>query len=319
MISPDVVTLGETMVSLRTGTPLRLGGALQMTVAGAESNVAIGLARLGHTVRWGGRVGDDEVGVFLLRTLRAESVLVDTVAIDADRATGLMLVERRINDLSRVSYYRSDSAGSVLSRADAAVSLAATPRLLHVTGITPALSSSAADAVTEAVRIGRAAGALVSVDVNYRAKLWNTDAARATLSALARNADIVIASDDELGLIVTEAGTPEAEERAAAELADSGVRQLVIKRGAFGASVYTAGEVVHASAVPVTVRDTIGAGDAFTAGYLSGVLDALTPAEALHRGTVTGAFAVAAVGDWEGAPTRAELALLTAPAGTTLR
>ena len=319
MTSPDVVTLGETMVSLRTGTPLRLGGALQMTVAGAESNVAIGLARLGHTVRWGGRVGDDEVGVFLLRTLRAESVLVDTVTIDADRATGLMLAERRINDLSRVSYYRSDSAGSALSRADAAASLAATPRLLHVSGITPALSTSAAEAVTEAVRIAREAGALVSVDVNYRAKLWNADAARRSLSALARSADIVIASDDELGLIVAESGTPEAEERAAAELADCGVRQLVIKRGALGASVYTAEGVVHASAVPVVVRDTIGAGDAFTAGYLSGVLDALTPTEALHRGTVTGAFAVGAVGDWEGAPTRAELSLLTVPAGSTLR
>ncbi|TFD57232.1 sugar kinase [Cryobacterium suzukii] len=319
MTGPDVVTLGETMVSLRTGTPLRLGGALQMTVAGAESNVAIGLARLGHTVRWGGRVGDDEVGVFLLRTLRAESVLVDTVAIDADRSTGLMLAERRINDLSRVSYYRSDSAGSALSEADAAACLAAPPRLLHVTGITPALSRSAAEAVTEAVRLARAAGALVSVDVNYRAKLWSTTAARTTLSALARSADIVIASDDELGLIVTGAGTPEAEERAAAELAACGVSALVIKRGALGASVYSDGEIVHASAIPVSVRDTIGAGDAFTAGYLSGVLDALTPADALHRGILTGAFAVAAIGDWEGAPTRAELTLLAAPAGTTLR
>ena len=319
MTGPDVVTLGETMVSLRTGSPLRLGGALQMTVAGAESNVAIGLARLGHTVRWGGRVGEDEVGAFLLRTLRAESVFVDTVAIDADRATGLMLAERRINDLSRVTYYRSDSAGSALSAADAAACLTAPPRLLHVTGITPALSSSAAEAVTEAVRLARAAGALVSFDVNYRAKLWSTTAARTTLSALARSADIVIASDDELGLIVAGAGTPEAEERAAAELSACGVRALVIKRGALGASVYTDGEVVHASAIPVTVLDTIGAGDAFTAGYLSGMLDALTPGEALHRGTVTGAFAVAAIGDWEGAPNRAELTLLAAPAGTTLR
>jgi 2-dehydro-3-deoxygluconokinase len=91
MTRPDVVTLGETMVSLRSATPLRLGGSLLMTVAGSESNVAIGLARLGHSVRWGGRVGADEAGAFVLRTLRAESVNVDTVVVVADRQTGLML------------------------------------------------------------------------------------------------------------------------------------------------------------------------------------------------------------------------------------
>lgn len=315
----DVVTLGETMVSLRTDTPVRLGGMLKMTMAGAESNVAIGLARLGHTVRWGGRIGRDEVGEYVLRTLRAEAVLVDTVAVDSHRATGLMLAERRINDLSRVSYYRTDSAGSALTPADAAACLAVAPRLLHVTGITPALSGSAAEAVAEAVRIARAAGTLVSLDVNFRSKLWGVDAARATLWSLARRADIVIASDDELVLIANDAHTPEGEAAAAAELSASGVRMLVVKRGAHGASAYSDGHVVHAPAVPVTVRDTIGAGDAFTAGYLSGVLDGLQVAAALERGTVTGAFAVAAVGDWEGAPTRAELGLLAAPSGSTVR
>ena len=279
MTGPDVVTLGETMVSLRTGTPLRLGGALQMSMAGSESNVAIGLARLGHSVRWGGRVGADEVGTYLLRTLRAESVLVDTVAIDPDRPTGLMLAERRINDLSRVSYYRSNSAGSALSQADAAACLTQAPRLLHVTGITPALSDSAAAAVTEAVRLARAAGALVSVDVNYRSKLWGIDAARVRLTELARSADIVIASDDELALIVTDAAMLAGEAAAAAELAASGVRAVVIKRGAHGATVHTDGQVVQAPALPVTVCDTIGAGDAFTAGYLSGLLDGLQPAQ----------------------------------------
>ncbi|MDJ0339199.1 sugar kinase [Cryobacterium sp. PH31-O1] len=319
MTGLDVVTLGETMVSLRTSTPLRLGGSLQMTMAGAESNVAIGLARLGHTVRWGGRVGSDETGEYLLRTLRAESVLVDTVAIDPERATGLMLAERRINDVSRVSYYRSDSAGSALSPADAAACLADRPRLLHVTGITPALSHSAAEAVAEAVRLARASGALVSLDVNYRSKLWSIAQARSSLSVLARSADIVIASDDELALIMNDAPGPTDEMLAADDLAKSGVRMLVVKRGARGASVYSEGIVVHAAAISVPVQDTIGAGDAFSAGFLSGVLDGATISESLQRGVTTGAFAVAAVGDWEGAPNRSELALLAASSGLTLR
>ncbi|MEO8518202.1 MAG: sugar kinase [Dermatophilaceae bacterium] len=314
MTRPDVVTMGETMVSLRTGTPLRLGGSLSMTMAGAESNVAIGLARLGHTVRWGGRVGADEVGTYILRTLRAESVVVDTVVVDASRPTGLMLAERRVADVSRVSYYRTGSAGSALSVSDAAAALVDPPRIVHLTGITPALSDSAADAVTEAVRLALGAGSLVSIDVNYRSKLWTPEQARKVLSGLVRGAHIVIASEDELALVA-----PGDEQAAARELAESGVDQLVVKRGARGATVWHEGVAHHAPAVAVPVLDTIGAGDAFAAGYLSGLLDGLAPAEALRRGTLTGAFAVAAVGDWEGLPTRDELSLLDTDNGATLR
>ena len=304
------------MVSLRTGTPLRLGGTLTLTMAGAESNVAIGLARLGHTVRWGGRVGSDEVGAFILRTLRAESVAVDTVVVDSERSTGLMIAERRVADVSRVSYYRAGSAGSALAATDAEACIADAPRILHLTGITPALSSSAAEAIATAVRLARHVGALISVDVNYRSRLWTPQEARPVLSKLVRSAHIVIASEDELGLVVTQ---PEDESAAAGELAAYGVSQLVIKRDASGATVWHDGGAHHAAAIPVTVLDTIGAGDAFAAGYLSGVLDGIGPAAALHRGTVTGAFAVAAVGDWEGLPTRDELSLLDTEPGTTLR
>ena len=316
MSAPEVVTLGETMVSLRTSTPLRLGGSLAMSMAGSESNVAIGLARLGHSVRWGGRIGADEVGAFILRTLRSESVLVDTVLVDPERPTGLMLSERRISDFSRVSYYRERSAGSALSRSDAALALAKIPRILHVTGITPAISESAAAAVDWAVRHAHDSGALVSVDVNYRARLWSIDEARPTLSALVRSADIVIASEDELGIVVA---TPFDELAAAGELAEFGVRDLVIKRGARGATVWRDSVAHHADAIRVPVLDTIGAGDALTAGYLSGVLDGLSSATALYRGIVTASFAVAAVGDWEGLPNRDELSLLDHESGTTFR
>jgi 2-dehydro-3-deoxygluconokinase len=146
--------------------------------------------------------------------------------------------------------------------------------------------------------------------------LWSVDEARPVLSALVRGADIVIASEDELGLVVA---TPSDERAAAEELAESGVRDLVIKRGARGATVWRDGAAHHAEAIRVPVLDTIGAGDALTAGYLSGVLEGLDPAGALHRGTVTASFAVAAVGDWEGLPNRDELSLLDNESGTTLR
>jgi 2-dehydro-3-deoxygluconokinase len=154
------------------------------------------------------------------------------------------------------------------------------------------------------------------VDVNYRSKLWTPEQARPVLSELVRSAHIVIASEDELGLVV---GDPQNESDAAVELVACGVSQLVIKRAARGATVWSEGVAHHAAAIHIPVLDTIGAGDAFTSGYLSGLLDGISPAAALRRGTVTAAFAIAAVGDWEGLPTRDELSLLDTEAGATLR
>jgi len=311
----DVVTFGETMGSIRSAGLLRHGGAMSMSLGGAESNVAIGLARLGHTVRWGGRLGADDVGAFALRTLRSEGVDTATVVRDPDRATGILLIEKRVADISRVAYYRAFSAGSAVEAADVRESFDASTRVLHLTGITPALSESAAEAALWAAGRARELGVLVSFDVNYRARLWSPDAARTTLAAIAALADVVFASDDELHLIA--AGDDEASR--VRVLLDGGVREVVLTRGGDGSAVFTATESAASAARSVAVVDTIGAGDAFTAGYLSALLDGLPLADRLDRGAVLGAFAVSASGDWESLPLRSELALLDHAAGTTLR
>ncbi|GFJ92386.1 hypothetical protein Prum_060280 [Phytohabitans rumicis] len=124
----DVITLGETMAALRAGGPLRLGGTLALSVAGAEANVAIGLSRLGHAVRWVGVTGADELGELVLRTLRAEGVDVSACAVDPHAPTGLIIFEPRVAGVTRVSYYRTGSAGSRLSEAEVDVAFAAGPR-----------------------------------------------------------------------------------------------------------------------------------------------------------------------------------------------
>jgi len=311
----DVVTFGETMGSIRSAGLLRHGGAMSMSLGGAESNVAIGLARLGHAVRWGGRLGDDDVGAFALRTLRSEGVDTSTVARDPDRATGILLVEKRVADISRVAYYRAFSAGSAVGVADVRESFDASTRVLHLTGITPALSESAAEAVLWAAGRARELGVLVSFDVNYRARLWSRGAARSVLTGIAALADVVFASEDELDLIAE--GDDEGARVHA--LLDAGAREVVVTRGGAGCSVLTTSESATAAARGVPVVDTIGAGDAFTAGYLSALLDGLPLAARLDRGAVLGAFAVSASGDWESLPLRSELALLDHAAGTTLR
>jgi 2-dehydro-3-deoxygluconokinase len=308
----DVVTIGEAMVALRSDGLVRLGRPLAPSVAGAESNVAIGLARLGHRAIWGGVLGSDRFGDLIERTLAAEGVRL--VVSRSPAATGIVVFEERLPGVIGVDYARRGSAGSEIAPALAARALEGSPRILHLTGITPALSPRARQAVDSAIERARDLGVTISLDLNHRARLWSRDAARAELSRLAPLCDLVIASADELDLAVAD---PAAD--AVASLLDAGVTEVVVTAGGEGATRHDADGAIHVDAVRVTAVDPVGAGDAFTAGYLSGMLDGLDPLGRLQRGAVLGAFAVAARGDWEGLPRRDELDLVSAADGTTLR
>jgi 2-dehydro-3-deoxygluconokinase len=313
----DVATFGEAMAALRAEGPVRLGGTVRLSVAGAESNVAIGLARLGHRVGWTGLVGDDETGQLVLRTLRAEGVDLTHARVATGGPTGLMLLEQRAGELTRVIYHRTGSAASFLTPADVLPALDPPPRLLHVTGITPALGPGPAEAVRAAVRAAARRGVRVCLDVNHRSRLWDRDQAAEALRPLVPHLAVVVASEDELDLIAPPEAATE-EERVSSLLA-AGVAEIVVKRGAAGAGAYTASGTAHRPARRVRVADTVGAGDAFVAGYLSAMLDDLDLPARLDRATTTAAFAVASPGDWEGLPTRRELKLIDSPPGTTLR
>lgn len=315
---PEVVTFGETMAALRAHGALRMGGSLGLSVAGAESNVAIGLARLGHRVRWAGRVGADELGALVLRTLRAEGIDLSHAATDdTGRPTGVLLTEPRLGTLTRVSYYRTGSAGSAVTPAGVLPALASGTRVLHLTGITPALGPSAAETVLAAATAARDAGITVCLDVNYRSRLWTADRARATLRPLLAHTDLLVASEDELPLVLQDPAVDESE--AVKSLLDAGVQEVIVKRGAHGATVVSAEGTVDRAARQVDAVDLVGAGDAFVAGYLSGLLDGANVEDRLHRAVTTAAFAVATRGDWEGLPTRDELGLFDEPDGTTVR
>lgn len=310
----DVLTFGEAMVSFRSAGPLVSGTALAPGLAGAETNVAIALARLGHRAGWVGRLGADPFGDLAMRELRAEGVDVSHVVTDAEAPTGLMFLEQRTADVSRVDYRRAGSAGSRLRPADLAGALSTSPRILHATGITPALSATARDAWGAALDEASGADVFVSLDVNYRVRLWGRSTARDVLRRRAGGANLVIASEDELDLV---AEGSEAE--AADVLLGGGASYVVVKRGACGASVWTADGRIDAPALPVTAVDTVGAGDAFSAGFLSGLLDGLDAGACLERGVLLGAWAVSTRGDWQGLPRRAELDLLALGSGATLR
>lgn len=228
-----------------------------------------------------------------------------------------MLFERRIAELVRVSYYRFQSAGSALTTDDVLPALRPEVRMLHLTGITAALSDSCAAAVRAAAQHAHAAGITVSLDVNYRSRLWTRSDARLALRPLLAFVDVIFASEDELPLIAADQTVGET--AAAQEILEAGVQQVVVKRGAAGATAHLSDRVLSSAARQVTVVDLVGARDAFVAGYLSALLDGEDAESRLDRAVTTAAFAVSRSGDWEGLPTRDELALLELPNGTTVR
>lgn len=312
-----LVTIGETMGLLSSAQVglLRCASSLTLGVGGAESNVAIGVRRLGGQATWIGRVGNDPIGDLVVSRLAGEGVDTSLVVRDETAPTSLMLKEQRTPGLSRVVYYRQFGAGSRLRPQDLDEGRIGSAQALHVTGITPALSASAAQTVNAAVEMARAAGVTVSLDVNYRAALWSPQQARPVLLDLVRLADIVFAGDDEAELLGIH-GDPMIQ---ATSLADLGPSRVVIKLGARGAVASLEGQQVEVPAPRVTAVDSVGAGDAFVAGFLAEQMAGASGESALDVGAACGAFVVQVPGDWEGLPSRTELAHLTAEAGTVLR
>ncbi len=321
MTTTEVVTLGECLISLIAAQPGSLAEAalFERQIAGAEANVAVGLARLGHTAVYIGRVGGDGFGAAIVRRLRGEGVDVSQLEVDHGATTGLMLRERRVLGAAEVVYARTGSAGSRVTPDD--VRRAQTDgvfgegRWLHLTGITPALSDTAREATALALDIAREAGMTVSFDVNLRRRLWSDEAAAPVLRPLAERSDIVFGSPDELAVVT---GTDESEPAAlATAVLRLGPGLAVVKRGADGAlALETGGEPVWspARATP-SVVDPVGAGDAFCAGFIASRIEGDDLATALTMANACGAAAVSAVGDLAGLPTRIELARLIADDG----
>jgi 2-dehydro-3-deoxygluconokinase len=294
-----VLTVGETMAlldPLGDGLPAH-GTRFTLRFAGAESNFAIGLARLGVSVSWISRLGRDAFGDMIEQGVAAEGVDVSRVRRD-DARTGLF-VKWRGGEERGVAYYRAGSAASRLRVGDVPDVALDGVRLVHLTGITMALSESARELVVDVARRARERGAVVLFDPNFRPALPDTpEAATARLRDVMPHVDWCLTSEDEARLLWGKAGPP---------------ARAVLRVGPRGA-------IVDGIAVPppheVVVVDEIGAGDAFAAGFAYALLERWEPTACAHAGTVLAARALAGTGDWETLPRLAEVAaeLDTAPA-----
>jgi 2-dehydro-3-deoxygluconokinase len=297
---PEVITFGEAMVLLlgEPGLPLAQALDFRRQVAGAEVNVAVGLARLGHRAGWFGRVGADAFGAAVLGELRRDGVDVTRARVDDAAATGLLVRDCPRGRSVEVLYYRTGSAGSRLGVGDVDTGYVGDTQVLHATGITPVLSDSAREATLLAVSTAKQAGVTVSFDPNVRSRLCHPEQAAPVLRELAGSADIVLAGVEEARLLTGQEGR----DAMAAWFLDRGARLVVLKDGAAGSCATDGHGWVEQPAMAAQLVDPVGAGDAFAAGFLSARLLGLDLAASLERAAVVAALVVQVPGDMPGLP-----------------
>jgi len=312
-----ILTFGEAMAMFVAEAPGSLEHIeqFQRRIAGADTNVAIGLARLGFPVSWLSRVGADSFGRFIRRTLELEGLDCRYLIEDEDHATGLVFKEQAEHGADpKVEYFRRGSAASNLSVVDADTIDFTTIRHVHATGIPPALSDSCQDLSWCILEKAREAGASISFDPNLRPSLWDSESdMRDAINAMACQSDWVLPGLAE-GQRLTGYKTPE-------DIADfyleRGVSAVILKLGPHGAFFRgRLGEIEDTFTVPgyfvPKVVDTVGAGDGFAVGVVSALLEGLSPLSAIRRGNLIGAQAVQVRGDMEGLPDRTRLSELEA-------
>jgi 2-dehydro-3-deoxygluconokinase len=297
----DVVTLGECMALVYPHELVSLSNSelLCLDIAGAESNLCIGLSRLGHTTRFISRVGHDPLGDKIRDILQREGVFTDALFTDYDAPTGIFFREHLPDGQRRVYYYRSGSAASRMNIRDINPELFKGAKIVHLTGITPALSVDCAAASMKAVEIARQVGALISFDPNFRPRLWDAQTALLRLRPFILNADILLMGHEDavavLGII---------EENDVLEYASRlGPKIVVLKQAERGATAWAEGRFFHVPAYPADkVVDPVGAGDGFDAGFLSAYLRGANLDACLELGARVGAAAVTVQGDYHGYP-----------------
>jgi 2-dehydro-3-deoxygluconokinase len=284
-------------LSVPSGERLETAAQFDVHPAGAEANLAAVLARLGRRARWAGALPANPLGRFAAHHLRAAGVDTGAIIWDSDPQArmGTYYVEFGAPPRGiQVTYDRAHSSAARLGPADVDWDALLDTRLLHLTGITPALSPACRALIEEAVRRARAAGVPLSFDVNYRAKLWTTAEAQAALAPLVEGALFLFCGYGDAGRVFGCEGEPD--ERAQALLARTRAQHVIMSRGEQGAWLWDGTQWLHRPARPTTIIDRLGAGDALAAGVLHGWLDQ-DLARGLRYGVTLAALALSQHGD----------------------
>lgn len=293
----DVTSLGETMIRFSAGADADLASAssLALHVGGAESNVCSTLAQLGRRCGWYGRLPNNPLGDRVLAELMRRGV--DTAAVDRPdhERLGLYFVGGVADRGGRtVVYDRAASAASNMRSEAAPWAYLTNARVLHLTGITLALSASCRQLVRDAIDHAKEADVAVSFDVNYRRQLWSPEAACEAMIDVVQRVDLLICAARDARHVFGLSGDDEEVSRNLVEL--SGARWTVLTLGAAGVIAKSSTEELHQPALPTRVTDSVGGGDALAAGVIDGYLDGCLRS-GLRRGVALAAMALEQSGD----------------------
>jgi 2-dehydro-3-deoxygluconokinase/2-dehydro-3-deoxygalactonokinase len=307
-MSPDVVTLGESLIQLNAVTrgPLRHVTLFERHVAGAETTVAVCVRRQGLSSGLITRVGDDEFGKCILNWVRGEGVDTSQIRVDTEAPTGIYFVQRGfpIPFESKMFYYRKGSAGSRISPSDVDPDYLGAAKLFHTTGITPALSETALEATRKALEISISNNLIVSFDTNIRPVLWGSiDNAVRVLTPIIEKVDILFTDPRDASILLNVQDVD--------QMIDGflkfGVETVVLKMGRKGAIAANRREKVSVQALEVYVEDPIGAGDAFAGTFITSRLKGRSLEESLKRAVIAGSLVVTVRGDEECLPSEEEI------------
>ena len=315
----DVTTLGEVMIRLSVppGQRLESAASVDLHPGGAEGNFAVALARLKRRVAWVSRLPNNPLGRLIANHLRSAGVDLGGVIWSETGRVGSYYLEFSAPPRPiQVVYDRADSCAAQMQPDQIDWDYLLDTRLVHVTGITPAISPSCRAVVTELVQRARAASVPISFDINYRARLWTEAEARATLVPLIQGVDLLFCGQADAGRIFGLGGEREGILRGLAE--QTGAKNVVTTFGADGPMAWDGQRLWHEPALPVEILDRLGAGDALAAGVVHGWLNG-SLAEGLRYGVVLAALILTQYGDMVlTTPDEVEM-LLTRTGGGMLR
>ncbi len=303
-----VLTMGEPMGLFIAQEEGKLEDVKQFitSVAGAEFNVAVGLTRLGHTVGYYTKLGEDPFGRKIVKCMEGNGIDTSLTQIEPGQHTGFMFKGKTSQGDPDVYYFRKGSAASAISPDDVKNIDLSQWDAIHLSGILPAVSERALAATHFLMDEARRAGLTIFFDPNLRPTLWpSREKMVEEINGLAAKADYVLPGENE-GLILCGSKEPEVIGEFYLKL---GVKAVIVKTGADGAQTFTREDSFRTPAYPPKeIVDTVGAGDGFACGIISGVLEGLPLQEAVQRGSAIGTIQIMHVSDNEGLPTRDELA-----------
>lgn len=276
-----------------------------LAVAGAEFNVATGAARLGHKTSYLTKLGDDPFGKLIARTLRNNGIDDSLVIYTKERTTGFMLKSKVSKGDPEIFYFRKGSAASTLNVADVEKIDFTKYTHIHLTGILPALTESTREAVMCMIKKAKEANLFISFDPNLRPQLWPSQEVMVeTLNQLAKSADLVLPGDGE-GKILCGTTDPHAINDFYQSL---GAKMVVTKCGPKGALVREGNKDTMVNGFIIDkVVDTVGAGDGFACGIITGLMENMSIVDAATRACAIGAIQCTFAGDNEGLPTPEKL------------